>query len=97
MKPTLYVEEGALAIRLGWIKPANECSGKWQRTLWTHNEVTIAYKRCKAAKKMRYDAVANAIMCALQEANISLVSLRYRRNTPCRRKQKQSDRQLPLL
>jgi hypothetical protein len=76
MKPKLLVEEYRTHILVTMITDDDFSFGSRVRTrLWAHPDVVIGYARY--TQRSNYEAVANAIMNALQDAGLPVSALRY--------------------
>lgn len=77
MKPQLLVQETLTTIRVDWENAPDITDTRWNSTKWQHPDCTILYSRLSTVRRSNYEAVANTIMCALQDAGLSVRSLRY--------------------
>ena len=97
MKPQLCVQETQTTIRVDWNDAPDITGTSWSSTRWYHPDCTILYSRLPTVRKSNYEAVANAIMQALQGANMRAGQLRYMKQTPCRKPGKIDPSQMPLI
>lgn len=91
MKARLLVHETQTIIEVDWFTDPEADLPRGNYGLWYHPECIIYYTKAATVRRSSYEAVANAIMQALQSANMRVSALRYMRRTPCRKPKKGKD------
>lgn len=77
MKPQMLVQETLTTVRIDWESAPDITHARWNSTKWLHPDCTILYSRLSTVRRSNYNAVANAIMNALQDAGLPVSTLRY--------------------
>ncbi len=95
----LYVLECAKVIHVCWDEPPAEhgIAWKWNGNKYYHPDTEIYIAKSSAVGRTNQPSVANAIMQALQGANMAVSRLQRLENSPAKRKKKNTPGVIQLL